>query len=94
MLQCECGSLFPNACLNRSEDTCFLPTQGLLQNVRFIFDTTVEDVLQSRDCEVTKPGKRDFFVQAPYSPHKKNVYIRDIFMSQIMSQNAQICKQL
>ncbi|KAM3863184.1 thrombospondin-2 [Diretmus argenteus] len=29
--------------------------RGLLQNVRFIFDTPVEDVLQSRDCEVTKP---------------------------------------
>ncbi|AWP14148.1 putative thrombospondin-2 [Scophthalmus maximus] len=28
--------------------------RGLLQNVRFIFDTPVEDVLQSRDCEVTK----------------------------------------
>ncbi|KAL7383391.1 hypothetical protein ABVT39_009646 [Epinephelus coioides] len=28
--------------------------RGLLQNVRFIFDTTVEDVLQSRDCELPK----------------------------------------
>ncbi|KAF3842215.1 hypothetical protein F7725_024166 [Dissostichus mawsoni] len=28
--------------------------RGLLQNVRFIFDTTVEDILLSRDCEVLK----------------------------------------
>lgn len=39
-------------------DVSFPTTQGLLQNVRFIFDTPVEDVLLSRDCEVTKPGKR------------------------------------
>lgn len=35
----------------------FLTKQGLLQNVHFIFDTTVEDVLLSRDCEITKQGK-------------------------------------
>ncbi|XP_062257425.1 thrombospondin-2 isoform X1 [Platichthys flesus] len=28
--------------------------RGLLQNVRFIFDTPVEDVLLTRDCEATK----------------------------------------
>ncbi|CAG09458.1 unnamed protein product, partial [Tetraodon nigroviridis] len=28
--------------------------RGLLQNVRFMFDTTVEDILLSRDCEVPK----------------------------------------
>lgn len=35
----------------------FFTQQGLLQNVRFIFDTSMEDILLSRDCEVTKQGK-------------------------------------
>uniref|UniRef100_A0A8C9UYJ1 Thrombospondin 2a n=1 Tax=Scleropages formosus TaxID=113540 RepID=A0A8C9UYJ1_SCLFO len=29
--------------------------RGLLQNVRFIFDTPVEDILRSKGCEITKP---------------------------------------
>uniref|UniRef100_A0A674AYB2 Thrombospondin-2 n=1 Tax=Salmo trutta TaxID=8032 RepID=A0A674AYB2_SALTR len=32
--------------------------RGLLQNVRFMFDTSVDDVLRNKGCEVTKPGKR------------------------------------
>lgn len=32
--------------------------------MRFIFDTAVEDVLLSRDCEVTKQGKTGVFVVA------------------------------
>lgn len=39
----------------------FSPKQGLLQNVRFIFDTTIEDVLLSRDCEIPKQGNGGFF---------------------------------
>lgn len=38
----------------------FFTKQGLLQNVRFIFDTTVEDVLLSRDCDVPTPGKSGY----------------------------------
>lgn len=38
------------------EDSSFPIFQGLLQNVRILFDTTVEDVLLSRDCEVPKQG--------------------------------------
>lgn len=45
-----------------NRDTYFLSKQGLLQNVHFIFDTTVEDILLSRDCEVLKQGKSGFFV--------------------------------
>uniref|UniRef100_A0AAY4DX51 Thrombospondin-2 n=1 Tax=Denticeps clupeoides TaxID=299321 RepID=A0AAY4DX51_9TELE len=30
--------------------------RGLLQNVRFIFDTTVEEIMRSKGCEITKTG--------------------------------------
>ncbi|KAJ8359776.1 hypothetical protein SKAU_G00163010 [Synaphobranchus kaupii] len=29
--------------------------RGLLQNVRFIFDTTVDDILRNKGCEISKP---------------------------------------
>uniref|UniRef100_A0A6Q2Y9S5 Thrombospondin-2 n=1 Tax=Esox lucius TaxID=8010 RepID=A0A6Q2Y9S5_ESOLU len=31
--------------------------RGLLQNVRFMFDTSVDDILRSKGCEVTKPDE-------------------------------------
>lgn len=31
--------------------------QGLLQNVCFIFDTPVEDILRKKGCEISKTGK-------------------------------------
>lgn len=42
------------------QSVLLLAKQGLLQNVRFIFDTTVEDVLLSRDCEIPKQGNGGF----------------------------------
>uniref|UniRef100_A0A673N848 Thrombospondin-2-like n=1 Tax=Sinocyclocheilus rhinocerous TaxID=307959 RepID=A0A673N848_9TELE len=36
---------------------CFF--QGLLQNVRFIFDTPLEDILESRGCDLGNPGRRE-----------------------------------
>ncbi|CAK6951656.1 thrombospondin-2 [Scomber scombrus] len=38
--------------------------RGLLQNVRFIFDTTVEDILLSRDCEVTKQDNANIVIES------------------------------
>uniref|UniRef100_A0A8K9UE61 Thrombospondin 2a n=1 Tax=Oncorhynchus mykiss TaxID=8022 RepID=A0A8K9UE61_ONCMY len=37
----------------QAEGTYFLVTQGLLQNVRFMFDTSVDDVLRNKGCEST-----------------------------------------
>lgn len=31
--------------------------QGLLQNVCFIFDTPIEDILRKKGCEISKTGK-------------------------------------
>uniref|UniRef100_A0A671N570 Thrombospondin-2-like n=1 Tax=Sinocyclocheilus anshuiensis TaxID=1608454 RepID=A0A671N570_9TELE len=36
---------------------CFF--QGLLQNIRFIFDTPLEDILESRGCDLGNPGRRE-----------------------------------
>lgn len=50
------NGLLPEICQS-DWDTYFLTKQGLLQSVRFIFDTSIEDILLSRDCEITKQGK-------------------------------------
>uniref|UniRef100_A0A4W5LYG1 VWFC domain-containing protein n=1 Tax=Hucho hucho TaxID=62062 RepID=A0A4W5LYG1_9TELE len=36
--------------------------RGLLQNVRFMFDTSVDDVLRNKGCEVTKPDDANVVV--------------------------------
>uniref|UniRef100_A0A8C9SQ95 Thrombospondin 2a n=1 Tax=Scleropages formosus TaxID=113540 RepID=A0A8C9SQ95_SCLFO len=36
--------------------------RGLLQNVRFIFDTPVEDILRSKGCEITNPAITTNFI--------------------------------
>ncbi|XP_031691030.1 thrombospondin-2-like isoform X1 [Oncorhynchus kisutch] len=36
--------------------------RGLLQNVRFMFDTSVDDVLRNKGCEVTKPDEANTVV--------------------------------
>ena len=42
--------------------------QGLLQNVRLVFDTTIEDILLSKDCEVTKRGEGGPRLRASLDP--------------------------
>uniref|UniRef100_A0A8C5BHZ4 Thrombospondin 2a n=1 Tax=Gadus morhua TaxID=8049 RepID=A0A8C5BHZ4_GADMO len=52
-LQSEGGRLF--VAKGATRESHF---RGLLQNVRFIFNTPVEDVLLTRDCEIIKEGRK------------------------------------
>lgn len=89
-------------CNQSNQGKSFLTKQGLLQNVRFIFDTTVEDILLSRDCEVTKQGKRQICFEClkVFKPAITLKFLRSvgtisicvIFINQMISQNNYICK--
>ncbi|KAG7277478.1 hypothetical protein CRUP_010626 [Coryphaenoides rupestris] len=59
-LQAEGGRMY--VAKGATRDSHF---RGLLQNVRFIFDTPVEDVLRSRDCEIIKEGMLDVVSVSP-----------------------------
>lgn len=41
--------------------------QGLLQNICFIFDTPVGDILRKKGCEISKPGKNGVTMPAIYA---------------------------
>uniref|UniRef100_A0A8C5CPH8 Thrombospondin 2a n=1 Tax=Gadus morhua TaxID=8049 RepID=A0A8C5CPH8_GADMO len=58
-LQSEGGRLF--VAKGATRESHF---RGLLQNVRFIFNTPVEDVLLTRDCEIIKEGRNTEMLDA------------------------------
>lgn len=99
MLALGIENVLPEICQS-DWDTYFLTKQGLLQSVRFIFDTSIEDILLSRDCEITKQGKN---VSVLVFKVYKGPAIQDewqtlsllcdfFFITQQMSQNNYICK--
>lgn len=96
MLALGIENVLPEICQS-DWDTYFLTKQGLLQSVRFIFDTSIEDILLSRDCEITKQGKNVsvlvFKVLLSRMNDKPFLFcVIFFFITQQMSQNNYICK--